>query len=92
MRRMILVLIVGALLLAFASTVALTAARYGTDGHDVLVGTHSADEIYGHGGATTSVPRMVGGTSWTVVRAGTGSTPTRSTWSATARCPPPSSG
>src|SRR3712207_3493687 len=36
MRRMILVLIAGALLLALASTVALTAARYGTDGHDVL--------------------------------------------------------
>ncbi len=50
MRPMILVLMVGALLLAFASTVALAAARYGTDGHDVLFGTHSADEIYGHGG------------------------------------------
>jgi Ca2+-binding RTX toxin-like protein len=49
-RQMILVLLVGALLLTLASTAALAAARYGTDGHDVLFGTHSADQIYGYGG------------------------------------------
>src|SRR5918997_1827879 len=50
MRRIILVLTVGVLLLALTSTVALAATRYGTDGHDVLFGTHSADEMYGFGG------------------------------------------
>jgi Ca2+-binding RTX toxin-like protein len=50
MRRVTLALTVGALLLALTATVALGATRYGTDGHDVLMGTHSADKMYGYAG------------------------------------------
>jgi len=52
MRRIILVLTDGVLLLALTSTVALAATRYGTDGHDVLFGSHSTDQIYGFGAMT----------------------------------------
>jgi Ca2+-binding RTX toxin-like protein len=50
MKRIILVLTVGVLLLALTSTVALAATRYGTDGHDVLFGSYSADQMYSFGG------------------------------------------
>ena len=50
MRRLSLVLTVGVLLLALTSKVALAATRYGTDGHDVLFGSHNADHVYGFGG------------------------------------------
>jgi Ca2+-binding RTX toxin-like protein len=50
MRRVILVLTVGALLIALTATVALAATRHGTSGHDVLTGTQNADQMYGHAG------------------------------------------
>ena len=50
MRRVIMVLTVGALLLALTATVALAATLVGTNGHDELMGTPRADKIYGKGG------------------------------------------
>ncbi len=50
MRRVIVGFTVGALLLALAATVALAATRYGTAGHDVLMGTNSDDQMYGYAG------------------------------------------
>jgi Ca2+-binding RTX toxin-like protein len=50
MRRVTLALAVGALLFALTATVALAATRYGTAGHDVLMGTNSADQMYGYAG------------------------------------------
>ena len=50
MRRAILVLTVGALLLALTATVALAATRYGTNGDDLMYGTNNADRMYGYGG------------------------------------------
>lgn len=50
MKRVVLVLTVGALLLALTATVAIAATRYGTNGNDVLSGTGKADTMYGLGG------------------------------------------
>ena len=50
MRRVILAIAVGALLIALTATVALAATRHGTGGHDVLMGTNGADQMYGYAG------------------------------------------
>jgi len=51
MRRVILVLTVGALLLALTATVAMAATRYGTNGDDLMYGTNNADKMYGRSGS-----------------------------------------
>ena len=51
MKRVIMVLTVGALLLALTATVALAATRYGTNGDDLMYGTNGADRMYGRGGS-----------------------------------------
>ena len=53
MRRMVLVMTVGALFLALSATVALAAVVSGTGGPDTLHGTDGNDVIYGYGGADT---------------------------------------
>ena len=50
MRRAILVLTVGALLLALTATVAMAATLYGTNGDDLMYGTKNADQMYAKGG------------------------------------------
>jgi Ca2+-binding RTX toxin-like protein len=50
MKRAVLVLPAGALLLALTTTTALAAIFVGTNGHDELLGTLRADKMYGKGG------------------------------------------
>ena len=50
MKRTLMVLVVGALLLVLTASVALAAARYGASGNDVLNGTGAADQMYGYAG------------------------------------------
>ena len=50
MRRAIMVLTVGALLLGLAATVAMAATLYGTNGDDLMYGTNNADQMYAKGG------------------------------------------
>ena len=50
MKRVILVLTVGALLLALTATVAIAKTVVGSNGHDELLGTPRADQMYGKGG------------------------------------------
>ncbi len=51
MKRMIMALELGALLLALTASVALAATRYGTNGDDLMYGTNGADQMYGRGGS-----------------------------------------
>jgi Ca2+-binding RTX toxin-like protein len=50
MRRTMMILAVGALLLTLTASVALAATRYGTSGNDVLSGTGYTDQMYGYAG------------------------------------------
>lgn len=50
MKRVVLVLTVGALVLALTATVAMAATRHGTNGDDLMYGTNNADQMYGYGG------------------------------------------
>ena len=53
MKRMVMVLTVGALFLAFSATVALAAVGRGTPGPDTIWGTSGDDSLYGYGGDDT---------------------------------------
>ena len=50
MRRMVMILAAGALLLTLTASIALAATRYGTGGNDVLTGTAYADQMHGYAG------------------------------------------
>ena len=50
MKRVSLVLVMGAIVLALTASVALAATRYGTAGPDELVGTGGNDQLVGYGG------------------------------------------
>ena len=53
MRRVVLVVAVGALLVALSAAAALATPRFGTDAADWLYGYAEADTIYGNAGADT---------------------------------------
>ena len=53
MRRVVLVVAVGALLVALSAASALAMTRFGTDAADWLYGYAEADTIYGYAGADT---------------------------------------